>query len=507
MQNNFFDNLFGTISGYSGLERLPSGISTIPVDGKGGTITLKGMKAKWMGMRSRMVQKHAYEFCFPVSAVIDRLAEYDLTGVVEVLRSTGKGTNNFATNEWAVRMNTLLAQPNPLQSWEQFRGQQMVYKKVHGFCPVLPIIPVGFESQPWMAVTMVNLPPWLFDAKSKRGMITAMTRKEDFIEKYTCSILGHTVNFRPDQLMILNDGFYQDENTDFTLPLSKLVGLDMAISNICAAMEADNVLLRKKGPLGFISHDAATKDQASYMPMTKGQKNELQKSLTAYGLSWDQYQYVISRVAAKWVPMSFNVKELGTKETIEANEKAICHRYAFPYVLYEETNTTYANGDNAIATVYQTNVIPNANKDINEYGKFFKAKDNACKVCYNFENVGALQEDKKLEAEVRLSTDEALKIEYDNDLITLNQWREKMGWDRVEGGDALKSSTSNTNQPLAVKLGVGGTTSLVEVLGNVTLDEEQKKNTLILLFGMQPEDATKLSKKTIVPQPPIPGLR
>lgn len=505
--NDFFSNLFGTIAGYSGLERLSASIDSIPIDGKGRTIKIKGGGAKWMGMRSSLVQKHAYEFCYPVASVIDRLAEYDLTGKVEILRATGKGRDNFATNEWAQRMNTLLEQPNGLQSWEQFRGQQTIYKKTHGFCPVLPILPVGFENQPWMALALINIPPWLFKTVSTRNPITTTIRIEDFVKEYQCTILGRTTTLRPDQVMILEDGFAQDENTDFILPLSRLVGLDMAVSNICAAMEADNVLLRKKGPLGFISHDATTKDQVSYTPMSKAYRNELQKALRGYGLSWDQFQYVISRQAAKWVPMSYNPKELGTGETIVRCEKAICHRFAFPYILYEETDTTYANGDNAAATVYQTNVIPNNTKDLNKYNKFFKAKENVCKITGNFEDVGALQEDKQAAAEARKIEDEALAIEYANDLITLNQWRERLGWDTVEGGDVLKSQLAETDQPLAIALGVGGTQAMMAILTDTVMDPETKRNALMVLFKLDQAIVNKMvvDKPKEEPQPPKPG--
>lgn len=449
--NNFFDHLFGTIAGgYSGLNKLNSGISFIPANtpnGNGKTIKIKGAGARWLGMRNRIMQKYAYEFCYPVAAVVDRLAEYDLTGELQILRSTGKGKDNFATNDWANRMNALLEQPNEMQSWEEFRGEQIVYKKIFGFCPVLPICPVGFESQPWMALALVNLPPWLFEAVPVRGSILSWFKKSNIVKEYRATINGSVTTFKPEQLMILTDGFTPDDQSDFLLPLSRLVGLDMAISNICAAMEADNVLLRKKGPLGFISHDATTKDQVSYRPMSMKYKKELQKSLTSYGLTWDQYQYVISRVASKWNPMSFSVKDLDTSGTLEKCEKAICHRLAFPYILYEETDTTYANGDNAAATVYQTNVIPNANKDAKKYAKFFQAKENACKLFYNFECVAALQEDKQYEATAGKTRGERLKEEWLNGVITLNQWREAQEYDTVDGDDIYYTEWKKKNQP------------------------------------------------------------
>jgi hypothetical protein len=228
-----------------------------------------------------------------------------------------------------------------------------------------------------------------------------------------------------------------DENESFILPQSKLVGLDMAVSNLCAAMEADNVLLRKKGPLGFISHDAgAVKDSvAGYIPMMENEKLEIQEALSQYGMSWDQFQYVVSRTAIKWNSMSYDVNQLGTKETIISSEKAICHRFGFPYVLYEETESAFANGENAASSVYQNNVIPNAKKDLNKYNAFFGAEENACVIRMCYDDIPALQEDEVNKNSAAYSLAQTLDLEYKSGIITKNQWLTARGYDTVGDGD------------------------------------------------------------------------
>jgi hypothetical protein len=442
-------NLFGAIAGNSFSSPVPAGISFVPAGTSGEIVRIKGEEATWLGMRNRQVQKYAYDYCYPVSAVVDRLAEYDITGIVEILRSTGKGRDNFATNEWAQRMNKLLAQPNPLQSWEQFRGQQVVYKKTFGFCPVLPIVPAGFP--PDYATSMINLPPWLFEAVGTKKLLYT-SKTEEIIKEYRVNILGQSFTLQPDQVIILEDSFMQDEQCEFLLPQSRLVGLDMAISNICAAMEADNVLLRKKGPLGVWSHDAAaSKDSVTgYLPMTSTEKRELQTDLQAYGLSLSQYQFIISRMAIKWNPVSFDVKQLGTKETVIAGERAICHRMGFPYVLYEETEAVFANANVAAKAVYQNNVIPNNTKDLNKYNKYFKASENACRIGNNYSHIAALQEDELAKAQAAKSWNDALQVEYDNNLITRNQWLTARGYDTIPDGDKYKKDEVTEKQDLPI---------------------------------------------------------
>jgi hypothetical protein len=431
---SFINSLFGTIANTT-LSREPSGISFIPIDDKGNTIQIKGDNVNWLGLKSRQMQKYAYDYCYPLASVVDRLAEYDITGNIEILRSTGKGKENFATSEWANRMNRLLAQPNPMQSWEQFRGQQVIYKKVFGFCPVLPFVPGGMT--PDNATSMINIPPWLFDYESTREIIFT-SKIDQIVKEWRVSILGKTFTFKPDQIIILEDSFMQDEQSDFLLPQSRLVGLDMAVSNICRAMEANNVLLTKRGPLGFISGSGGKDGIGAMLPMRPEEKKELQDSLRQYGLTLGQYQYVISRTSATWNPMSFNVTELGIDPTVISGSKAVCHRYGFPYTLFEQQDSTYANGLQAEKGVYQNNIIPNSNKDLNKYNKFFKADENNAKIVSNFSHVAALKEDELMGAQAAKAWNDALLIEYDNNLITKNQWLTARGYDTVPDGEKYK---------------------------------------------------------------------
>lgn len=388
------------------------------------------------------MQKKAYDLCYPLASVIDKLAESDITGVVEILRKVGKGKENVLKTEWANQMMRLFTTPNPLQSWEQFRGQQIIYKKVFGYCPVFPVVPAGFG--PEYASAMVNLPPWLFSAEPTQKYFYK-SKIEEIVRYYKATIMGETVEFDPKDIFILKDSFMPDyECTGMILPQSRLVGLDMAVSNICAAMEADNVLLKKKGPLGFISHEvAAGKDSVGYMPMKEEDKIEIQNDLRRYGLSWSQYQYVVSKVAMRWNPMSFDVKGLGTKETVLAGARAICQRLGFPYVLFEDSESTFSNQNTAYLKLYDDNVIPNNKRDMSEYAIFFKADENNAKIVTDYSELGVFQEDDLNQGKARAAKAQALEIEYVNDIITKNQWLEVLGLDGIgPEGDLLYSQSA-----------------------------------------------------------------
>lgn len=459
--NSFFLNLFGSIANLPMVGQLGSNADFIPTDNNGNILKLTGQdSAAWLGMKNKIMQKYAYDYCFPLASVVDKLAEYDVSGEIEIYRLEGKGAKNPATNSWSQNMRKLLDQPNPLQTYSQFRSQQVAYKKVYGFCPVLPIVPNSMS--PEYAVAIINLPPWLFTPILKPGanLLTAI-KMEDIVTGWRCNLLGKQVIFGPNDLMILSDGYMPDEMMSYVLPMSRLVGLDMAISNLCASMEADNVLLRKKGPLGFITHAPKTDPISGNLAMTEGEKNELQNALQTYGLNWSQLQFAISRQPVKWESMGYNVKELGTKETIIAAERAICHRYGFPFVLYEEQDATYANGGNAKKGVYQDNVIPGNEKDFEVYEKFFQADENNCEICSDYSHVAAFQEDEKFKGQAAQLWDQALQIRFANNVITLNQWREQIGIDTTPDGDVYfkdipgaqqASTTGQVENPQQAKL-------------------------------------------------------
>jgi hypothetical protein len=447
----FFTNLFGTIAQNSGLSYGSGGtfgqpdfipIGTEGENGQENILKISGRDAQWLGLENRLQQKYAYEYCFALAAVVDRLAEADTNGVIQILRKQGKGAEDFATSPFAQRMNRLFEQPNPSQSWEEFRAQQKVYMKIYGYCPVLPVLPIGF-TDPSEATMLLNLPPWFFDVKP-------LMDGSGFpkVDHYICNFIGKQLIFQPNELMMLTDSFVMDEFRNYLLPKSKLVGLDMAVSNLCVAMEADNVLLRKKGPLGFISHDsAATKDNvAGYLPMTEKEKREIQGDLAKYGLNWAQYQYVVSRQAIKWNSMSFDVKQLGTKETITQSVKAICWRYNYDYVLLENTDATYANGNTAGKALYQNNVIPGSIKDMHKYEKYFGFADNNCKLNSDFSHLPVLQEDAQEQGKAKQYANTGLQIEYLNDIITVNEWRTAQGYDTIPDGDVYYSQSQLNKQ-------------------------------------------------------------
>lgn len=444
----FGNNLFGVIAG-SNLFVDP-GIDFIPTNGNSGIQYLTGQdQPVWLGLKSKQMQRWAYDYCYALASVIDRLSEYDSNGALKIIRAKGKGRDDLATSPYAQKLNQLFAHPNPFQSYIDFRQQQVAYKKVYGFCPVLPIIPVGFGKED--AVALFNIPPWAITPDVRGNLIT--NDISEAIRSWRINLFGQTIVVGPDELLILKDTYMMDEVMKYVLPKSRLVGLDMSISNLCYGMESENVMLRKRGAIGFISYDAAaSKDSvAGAMPMTEMNKKQLQKEFNRYGLSWNQWQYVISRFPMKWNSTVMDVKKLGIGDAIQRAEKAICHRFGFPYTLYEQQDATYSNGENAEVQLYQNTTIPDNKKDFQAYERFFDAYENNCCILTDFGDIACLQEDEQHKWTAINQRNQALQIEWIRGMITMNEWRQSNGRDTIEGGNIYYPEWLKLNGPQNVQ--------------------------------------------------------
>lgn len=431
MQKRASDPMFGSIANNNPL--FPSSVDFIPVDNNGETINLTGdINPQWLGLSTHERQYWAYRYCSPLASVIDRLAEADTNGILEFLNEDGSTVKNVSKIPLLSRIKKLMLRPNPTQTWHEFNAEQDVVCRIHGYCPVLPIIPVGQDAS--YATMLWNLDP-------KKVKPIANTNFDMFIEEnaykikeWVAVINGETLTFNNTDIFVVRDGFISDLDEKLGLPISKVQGLDYFVSNICAAAEADNVLLKKKGPLGVFSYDQKP-DMAGLLPMDNDEKNEIQADLAKYGLTWDKLQYVISKVPLRWNAMSFNIRDLMTKETIRQAIDGICDRFGYPAELMSGKNATYENRSSAEKFLYQNNIIPFSLRKMEIYNIFFGLSKTQYKLYMDYNHLPVLQEDILQAGQASKAEAQALEVEWLNGVITWNEWRVKRNMDKVSSMD------------------------------------------------------------------------
>lgn len=427
-------SLFGSIGANP---ILPTSASFIPIDGQGGTLDLlgNGVGPQWLGLQNKSMQWWSYNYCTPLASVIDRLAEADTNGILQILDADGKKVKNYSKVPVLSRIMKLMKRPNPLQTWEEFNSQQIVISKIFGYCPVFCVGPVGMDKT--YTKSMWNINPYFIQPQRNTDFDMMNPDTPGTIKIWSLTIFGRTYSIPDEDILLIKDGFVDATIPDMGLPISKIAGLDFAISNICAAMEADNVLLKKKGPLGVFSYDQKP-DMAGLIPMMQEDKDALQDDLRRYGLTVEQLQYVISKSPIKWNPISFNARDLMTKETARAGIDMICDRFSYPAELMSGKNATYENRSSAEKYLYQSNIQPFSLRRMARYDCFFGLIG-----MYNFymeyNHLAVMQEDIMQAGQAYKAEAEGLDINWKAGIITFNEYRKRLELDEVAGFDIYYS--------------------------------------------------------------------
>lgn len=434
------NNLFGTLG--QGAFPILTRMGFIPNGTNGEVINIAdggdNNSPRWIGLDSKQMQFWAYVYCSPLAAVIDRLAECDSNGVIKFVDEDNavpiKNVNKIPKLK---RIKDLLKNPNPWQTQEEFEAEQVEICKVFGYCPVFAI--GGLEDRSYTKA-LVNINPIYATPVANPDFTLFGT--ESRIKQWNLTIQGHTYNIPSKDIILMKDGYLSKGIDELGLPLSKIHGMDFFVSNICAAMEADNVLLKRKGPLGVWSYDPG-KDMAGSTPLIPAHADELQASLARYGLTIGQLQHIISKMPIKWNATSFNLRDLMTKETIRAGIDGICDRFGYPAELMSGKNATYENRSSAEKYLYQNNVIPFSLRRMTKYNEFFEL--DGVLIIKDYDHLAVLQEDIVKAGEAAKYEAEGLDIEWKAGMITWNQWQTAKGRDSVAGMDIYFPDYIKTN--------------------------------------------------------------
>jgi len=416
---NPVNNIFGSMA-----TAIPNvNVGFIPYNSEGDVI-LTGNSPMWKNLQSKQMQYWSYLYCSPLASVIDRQTNADLNGEIEILDDK----RDYDTTRYGKAVKKRLLNPNPMQDWYEFRGQQMIYKKVYGYCPVYKM---EFVSSLDKTTTLFwNMNPILLTPQKNEHF--SLLRNPNPIKEWVLDMSwmdADDIVIPSEKIFIVRDG-YMNAVDELGLPLSKIAGLEWAISNIMAGMEADNVLLKKKGPLGFVSQDSSKDPVAGYVPLNPKEKKEIQDDLTQYGLSWSQWQYVVTRHGLKWNPMSFNAIELDIKNTIRQGIDMIADRYAYPAELMSGKNATYENRTSSERWLLTNVTIPENKRDMLKYTTYFETNVT----CY-FGDVAVLQDAVMAAGQSLKYRTEALDLQYKSGLITKNQYLQALEYDTVPDGD------------------------------------------------------------------------
>lgn len=370
-------------------------------------------------------------------AIVNRKAQALINGKTWVLNTQKKE----AGGRDADKLRKLWAQPNPLQNNKQFEAQGYIYQQLFGFNIILPIRPLGFDD-PLDTTSMWNIPASWIDWNATLELFTrngGISLKEIVVTFNNARTI-----FQLKDLLIVRD--FTPSFDTITFPGSKIISMTLPINNIIGAFESRNVLINYRGALGILSSDPG-KGQFTALPLQKQEKEDLQRDFRRYGLRNRQFQVILTSASLKWQSMGYPTKDLLLMEEVQESTKSLCDGLNFPPHLLGLIDPTFNNQASAEKGLYQNSIIPDAENIYEYWNNFFKLKERNLLLDKDYAHIPALQEDKKFEAEARRLRNEALEIEFRNNVIHLNRWRELNGEDTVPGEDLYYYQLSERGKP------------------------------------------------------------
>jgi len=426
----------------------------------------------------------AYEFCPPVYSIVNKQAYAFTNGKTWVTNTKGKESNT----EYAKKVKKLLNKPNALQNGKQFEAQAAIYLRLFGYCVILPIKPFGFPNADAEALWII--PPYMCEFTFAKQ--TFFNLKKGFISNIKVKYGEEISNLTADQVIVLRDitpGF----ETLF-LPGSPIKPLQQNINNLIGIYESKGMLINYRGALGILTPEV---DPNGAIAMDDPEKENIQEGLKKYGLRGGQWKFIVANSAMKWQQMGVPYRDLMLTEWAEDDCMVVCDGLNYPYKLLANTKSSSMNGTEVESfkkVLYQDFVIPFAEMVFEQLNEAFEATENNCLISKDFSHVSVLQDDDVKKSTARLILNQALKVEYEQGLITLNGWLEKLGEDSIgETGNVRSTDIENTNVPLATIIGVGGVQSLIAVLTSTGISEEARSATIQILFGISPENAALMT--------------
>lgn len=387
--------------------------------------------------------------------------------------------------------NRLFTKPNPLMSMKQLVYQAVCYEILTGreFWTMNKPETLGNDYK--SVLSWYNLPAHQVRVDQKKIDPYSATEITDFVNKY--SIPGHnggTRNFEPREVMPLVN-FALNKSFDMNSCRSYLLGAEKAIKNLIPVYEARGVLYIKRGALGFIV--SRKTDDSGTVNLTKTEKLELENDYQkTYGLTDGRQTVGITGMPVDFIRTGMSIEELQPFDETLADAVAIYATLKIPRHLVPSKDTsTFANAEADIKAFYEDVIIPWAKKYAEIWTDGFGFSFYKKSVYPNFNHINILQADKKKEADTAKVATEVAVLKYEKGIITKNQRNAAVGEKSVTDGDTY-ATDDNNKDPLATRLGVGGLQALKEVLTDTTLSEEAKKNTLVVVFGINENDASKL---------------
>lgn len=379
------------------------------------------------------------EVFFPIDFIARRIA-----GAHFEIRSYKDDSIVYCTGRTskANKMNAILQAPNSIQRWREFVYMHFAQLLVTGNAFVRAAMPDAFGDLPkWEYCKRFWPVPskWVSVQPASDSIpLFGIADLDDIVGGYKIQPnASSTIQVPANQIWHARDGMAQFLNTtgsNFLKSNSRLDSVHKAISNLVAVYEARNVIYVKRGALGYI---VARKDGGELGPqaMKPSEKKQLVDDLNGdWGLTDGKNPISITDVPIDFVKINTSIQELQPFEETLLDAITIAGAYGIPDVLVpRKDHSTFSNQAVAEKSAYCGTIIPMAKQFCEELTLFLGLDMSGYYVDVNFNDVDCLQIGLKEAEEVKKLVNERCRQQFNDGLISINDWRAQIHESAMEG--------------------------------------------------------------------------
>jgi len=363
----------------------------------------------------------AYTTIPEIAAIIDMKARATSNGILKEVNKDGKDTSTPRGQQ----LIALLSRPNWLQSGKEFIIQTKTLREIFGNEYIFKTTPLGFGSSLEKTKALYTIPHNIVKVKYDSQVPYFLNDKAPKL-KYKVKKAHDWVEYDQDRFIHFNDNRAAiKSSTDENLILgeSRMKANECIINNIKAAYESRGMIVKHRGANGAWVN--SSKDMAGAKPLSKPDKQEIQKEMMSYGTMADQHTDIITNSELKWVQRGvLNPIHLGLFEEIRSGFDKLLDAYGVPAEIFVRAEgSTYENQKEAEKALYTRTVIPEANEWI---GGIVSEFDLTTNIVFDYMHLPAFQEDLKQRGESLSVTISALSAAFQDQAIDIETYKKEL---------------------------------------------------------------------------------
>ncbi|MCK4814816.1 phage portal protein, partial [bacterium] len=339
--------------------------------------------------------------------------------------------------------------PNKYDNYFTFRAKCDTFVQLFGWCIIYADNDIigqnPMKANSWHVISPMDLEPVYKNQHTIR-------RLDNELLGFKAPMWG--VSFIPIQSVLLLKSDNINPKNPF-LSLGSVALVDRQISNIILAYEIRNSSMVSRGAVGIVSTKSKEVEKAVIMPKLREEIERVKKDYyDNYGMTHGKSPLIFSNAPMGFERIQWSVEDMKLYEEVKESGERVYDVLQTPSELANDSKgSSFANQDTAFKRLYTNAIIPGDRDYFQSVSTWIGLDEKGLSMHSSYTHLEIFQESEKEKAEGDKATLEANLPLYEKNIMTVNQFRDRVDLEPIEGGDVVLSEFSK--QPLVVRLGVG----------------------------------------------------